>query len=122
MILNRKEATLMKLFVGLDVSSFDIKVCFLNSDGDQIKSFTVNNDLAAAMNLRDEIRKITKSRSIDVVRIGLESTSVHSIHPSLFLDNDEALQAQRAKVYVMNAKHIANFKKSYHDMDKADEI
>src|SRR5690625_4547528 len=122
MILNRKEATLMKLFVGLDVSSFDIKVCFLNSDGDQIKSFTVNNDLPGAMHLRDEILNTTKGQSIDVLRIGLESTSVYSFHPSMFLDNDESLQALGAKVYVMNPKQIANFKKSYNDMDKTDEI
>jgi len=25
----------MKLFVGLNVSSFDIKVCFLNGEGDE---------------------------------------------------------------------------------------
>src|SRR5699024_10966997 len=122
MILNRKEATLLKLFVGLDVSSFDIKVCFLNSDGDQIKSFTVNNDLPGAMHLRYEILNTTKGQSIDVLRIGLESTSVYSFHPSMFLDNDESLQALDAKVYVMNPKQIANFKKSYNDMDKTDEI
>src|SRR5699024_12425188 len=34
MILNRKESTLMILFVVLAVSSCDIKACFLNSDGD----------------------------------------------------------------------------------------
>src|SRR5699024_11478509 len=40
----------------------------------------------------------------------------------MFLDNDEYLQALGAKVYVMNPKQIANFKKSYSDMDKTDEI
>ena len=44
----------MKLFVGLDVNSFDIKVCFLNGEGDQINSFTVNNDLPGATTLSDE--------------------------------------------------------------------
>jgi len=32
----------MKLFVGLDVSSFDIKVCFLDGEGDKLSSFTVD--------------------------------------------------------------------------------
>src|SRR5699024_3135426 len=121
MILNRKEATLMKLFVGLDVSSFDIKVCFLNSDGDQIKSFTVSNDLQVAMYLCDMILITTKGQSIDVLRIWLESISVYSFHLSMFLVNDESLQALGAKVYVMNPKQIANFKKSYTAMDKTDE-
>lgn len=55
MILNRKEAIHMKLFVGLDVSSFDIKVCLLNGDGDQLNIFTIDNDLPGATHLRDEI-------------------------------------------------------------------
>src|SRR5699024_10989057 len=122
MILNRKEATLMKLFVGLDVSSFDIKVCFLNSDGDQIKSFTVNNDLPGAMHLRDEILNTTKGQSIDVLRIGLESTSVYRSHTYIFLNKDESIQALSDKIYVMNPKQIENLKKSYNDMDKTDEI
>src|SRR5699024_5821026 len=68
------------------------------------------------------ILNTTKGQSIGVLRIGLESTSVYSFHPSMFLDNDESLQALGAKVYVMNPKQIANFKKSYNDMDKTDEI
>jgi len=112
----------MKLFVGLDVSSFDIKVCFLNGDGNQLHSFTVANDLPGATHLRDEILNTAKEQSVDVLRIGLESTSVYSFHPSMFLDNDEYLRALGAKVYVMNPKQIANFKKSYSDMNKTDEI
>ena len=110
----------MKLFVGLDVSSFDIKVCFLNGDGDQLKSFTTANDLPGATRLRDEILHTVKDQSVDVLRIGLESTSVYSFHPSMFLHNDSALRALGAKVFVMNPKQIANFKKSYSDMDKTD--
>src|SRR5699024_3755603 len=75
-----------------------------------------------AMHLRDDILNTTKGQSIGVLRIGLESTSVYSFHPSMFLDNDESLQALGAKVYVMNPKEMANFKKSYNDIDKTDEI
>jgi transposase len=112
----------MKLFVGLDVSSFDIKVCFLDGEGEQLKSFTTANDLPGATQLRDEILDTAKNRSVDVLRIGLESTSVYSFHPSMFLHNDECMRGLGAKVFVMNPKQIANFKKSYSDMDKTDEI
>lgn len=112
----------MKLFVGLDVSSFDIKVCFLNGEGDELNSFTVNNDLPGATQLRDEILKIDQNQSISVLRIGLESTSVYSFHPSMFLHNDESIRSLGGQVLVMNPKQIANFKKSYSDMDKTDEI
>jgi transposase len=112
----------MKLFVGLDVSSFDIKVCFLNGEGTELKTFTTANDLPGATHLRDEILHTTEGTSLDVLRIGLESTSVYSFHPSMFLHNDASMQALGAKVFVMNPKQIANFKKSYSDMDKTDEI
>src|SRR5699024_3388211 len=74
------------------------------------------------MHLRDDILNTTKGQSIVVLRIVLESTSVYSFHPYMSLDNDESLQALGAEVYVMNPKQIANFKKSYIDMDKTDEI
>src|SRR5699024_607336 len=112
----------MYLFVGLDVSSFDIKVCFLNGEGDPLHSFTVANDLPGATQLRDEILKAVQDQSVQKLRIGLESTSVYSFHPSMFLHNDKAIRALGGQVFVMNPKQIANFKKSYSDMDKTDEI
>src|SRR5699024_1737280 len=112
----------MKLFVGLDVSSFDIKVCFLNGEGDELKSFTVANDLPGATQLRDEIVKVAENQSVSQLRIGLESTSVYSFHPSMFLHNDKFIRSLGGQVLVMNPKQIANFKKSYSDMDKTDEI
>lgn len=112
----------MKLFVGLDVSSFDIKVCFLNGEGEQLNSFTVSNDLPGATQLRDEILNTTEAQYVTTLRIGLESTSVYSFHPSMFLHNDESIQDLGGQVLVMNPKQIANFKKSYSDMDKTDEI
>src|SRR5690625_73826 len=97
----------MKLFVGLDVSSFDIKVCFLNGEGDELKAFTVTNDLPGATQLRDEILNVVQDQSIDELRIGLESTSVYSFHPSMFLHHDESLRALGGQVLVMNPNQIA---------------
>src|SRR5690606_23293164 len=97
-------------------------VCFLNGEGDQISSFTVSNDLPGATKLRDEILEAVKDQNVNTLRIGLEATSVYSFHPSMFLHNDESIQALGGQVLVMNPKQIANFKKSYSDMDMTDEI
>jgi transposase len=40
----------------------------------------------------------------------------------MFLHHDEDLKSLGAQVFVMNPKQIANFKKSYSDMNKTDEI
>lgn len=112
----------MKLYVGLDIRSFDIKVCILDGEGNQVRSFTVTNDLPGATKLRDQIVDCAENQAIQVIKIGLESTSVYSFHPSMFLNADESLRKLGAKVFVMNPKQIVNFKKSYSDMDKTDEI
>lgn len=47
----------MRLFAGLDVSSFDIKVCILNGEGEKLDSFSVNNDLPGATTLKERLLK-----------------------------------------------------------------
>ena len=86
-----------------------------------MKTFTVDNDLPGATKLRDEILHTVQGESVHELRIGLKSTSVYSFHPSMFLHNDEFIQALGGQVFVMNPKQIANFKKSYSDMDKSIE-
>lgn len=112
----------MRLFVGLDVSSFDIKTCILNGDGEKLDSFSVNNDLPGAIALKERLLQRIANPKVKIFKIGLESTSVYSFHPSMFLHYDKELQSFGAKVFLMNPKQITNFKKSYSDMDKTDEI
>src|SRR5699024_4042203 len=112
----------MKLIVGLDVSSFDIKVCLLDGEGDKLSSLTVDNDLPGATQLRDAILNIIQGKHVSELSIGIESTSVDSFHTSMWVKNNESIQALGGQVFVMNQKQKANFKKSYSDMDKTDEI
>src|SRR5699024_2234766 len=112
----------MRFFVGLDVSSFDMKVCVLDQDGARVDTFSVSNDLPGATELKERLLDLTADTEVDILKIGLESTSVYSFHPSMFLHHDADLKALGAKVFVMNPKQIANFKKSYSDMNKTDEI
>jgi transposase len=99
-----------------------MKVCFLNGEGEKVDAFSVTNDLLGATVLKERLLEHLAGKEVDVLKIGLESTSVYSFHPSMFLHHDEDLQAFGAKVFVMNPKQIANFKKSYSDMNKTDEL
>lgn len=112
----------MRLFVGLDVSSFDMKGCILDQEGSKVDTFTVSNDPPGATVLKERILGLAKGRKVESVKIGLESTSVYSFHPSMFLHYDEDLKVFDTQVFVINPKQIANFKKSYSDMNKTDEI
>jgi transposase len=112
----------LKLFVGIDVSSQDLKVCIMDLNGDTLKSFAVNNNLDGASYLRDQIINLADLHSSIEIQIGMEATSVYSWHPSMFLNEDEALTKRQTKVYTINPKLIKKFKEAYVDLDKNDYI
>lgn len=112
----------MRLFVGLDVSSFDMKVCFLNGEGEKLNSFSIGNNLPGATILKERLLHCVADEEVETLKIALESTFVYSFHPSMFLHHDEDLTRFRAQVFLLNPKQVANFKKSYSDMNKIHEI
>lgn len=112
----------MKLFVGIDVSSEDLKVCTMNADGDTLDSFTVLNNHDGATHLRDKLLSLAKKNETKEILIGLESTSVYSWHPAMFLHEDDSLQKHGGKVFTINPKLISKFREAYSELDKTDYV
>lgn len=112
----------MKLFVGIDVSSQELEACLMNPDGEKLDTLKVNNDLQGASHLRDRIVAAADKLSASEIHIGLESTSVYSWHPAMYLHQDPALKARNAKVFTINPKLISKFKEAYPDLDKTDRL
>lgn len=112
----------MKLFVGIDVSSQDMKACIMDHVGETLASPTVQNNLVGASFLRDQILHFANKLSPQNIEIGLESTSVYSWHPAMFFHEDKDLQGFHTKVYTINPKLIKKFKEAYVDLDKNDHI
>lgn len=112
----------MKLFVGIDVSSQDMKACVMNIEGETLTAFTVQNNLTGASHLRDQIVEIAQKNSISEIHIGMEATSVYSWHPAMFFHEAESLREFKTKVFTINPKLIKKFKESYVDLDKTDQI
>jgi len=112
----------MKLFVGIDVSSQDMKVCVMDVAGETLLSLTVDNNLIGASYLRDQIVDIAQKNLIQEIRIGMEATSVYSWHPAMFFHEDESLKKFKVQVFTINPKLINKFKESYVDLDKTDHI
>ena len=94
----------------------------MDLNGDTLKSFAVNNNLDGASYLRDQIINLADLHSSIEIQIGMEATSVYSWHPSMFLNEDEALTKRQTKVYTINPKLIKKFKEAYVDLDKNDYI
>ena len=112
----------MRLFVGIDVSSEDLKVCAMNIDGDTLEAFTVLNNYDGATHLRDKLLSLADQVKPKEIHIGLESTSVYSWHPAMFLHEDSSLQERGTKVFTINPKLISKFREAYSDLDKTDYV
>lgn len=112
----------MKLFVGIDVSSFDLKVCFMNGDGDVLKRLTVANSPIGANAIVEGILAITFGIAAPTIHVGMESTSVYSWHPAIYLNEAPSLKGLNAKVFTINPKIIKDFKEAYNDLDKTDVV
>ncbi|BDP71993.1 hypothetical protein EfmAA94_31660 (plasmid) [Enterococcus faecium] len=84
----------MKLFVGIDVSSEKLDVCFLTDDNQLsiLSEISVANDIEGASFIRETILEFNDSYHFDQIVIGMESTSMYSFHPSMFFHEDEKLK------------------------------
>lgn len=112
----------MKLFVGIDVSSQELEACLMNPDGDKLETLTVKNNLDGASHLRDRIVAIADKHLSSEIHIGLEATSVYSWHPAMYMHEDPALKARKAKVFTLNPKLVSKFREAYPDLDKTDRL
>jgi transposase len=112
----------LKLFVGIDVSSEELEVCFMDPDGGTLETLKVENNLDGAAHLRDRIVAVADKLPSSEIHIGLEATSVYSWHPAMYLHEQEQLQQRNAKVFTLNPKLVNKFREAYADMDKTDRI
>lgn len=111
----------MKLFVGIDVSSQKLDVCFMDSEDHILHEATLLNDITGASKIKEIILKLNEKLEYDVIKVGMESTSVYSFHPATFLAEDAELKNLGIEVIVQNPKAIARFKRLFEE-DKTDTI
>jgi len=111
----------MKLFVGMNVSSLSLDVCFLDSNDQILNQCSFANDLNGASRIKELILEYHSKVPYESILVGMESTSVYSFHPASFLYEDPDLKALGVKVVVQNPKAIARFKGLF-DEDKTDKV
>lgn len=108
------------LFVGIDVSTKHNQACAVNFD--QVihfnKSFDNNPD--GSTHLFDNVVSIIEKHNYDEVIFVAESTSVYDYHVCSFLIDCLTSINVNSVVYSVNAKSIANYKKSYVELEKTD--
>jgi len=112
----------MKLFVGIDVSSEKLDVCFLDSHDTTLKEITLSNDINGANAIQQDVLQFHETFSYEKIVIGMESTSIYSFHPATFLHEDQALKSLGiVEVVVQNPTAIHRYKNVFVE-DKNDRI
>ena len=110
-----------KLHVGLDVSQKSVATCFLLDDGTEpVKRFSFEHNPAGVDKLVAKINAAAEEIGTDQLLVGMETTGLLWWHLSEALRNCERLEHLQPRVYAINAKLVAHFKKAYVEMDKTD--
>ena len=117
-----KNNILSTLFVGIDVSSKTNVLCALDFQGNKLLNLKALNNQPGAEAILESILNCLNSNSLKYIVIALESTSFYSTHIANFLGSNEVLLAFRPLVYCLNPKTVANYRKSFVDMDKTDPL
>jgi transposase len=117
-----KNKVLSTLFVGIDVGSKTNVLCALDFQGNKFLNLKVLNNRPGAEIMLDNILECLNSNSLKYVVIALESTSFYSTHVANFLSSDEKILPFKPLVYCLNPKTVANYRKSFVDMDKTDPL
>ena len=102
----------MKLFVGIDVSSQRLDVCFLDSDDNVLYQGSLPNDINGASKIKGLILEFADIIHYDVIKVGLESTYVYSFHPATFLAEDVDLKGLGTEVIIKTLKLLPALKAS----------
>lgn len=111
----------MNLFVGLDVSSEKLDVCFLSDDDNLtiLEEITLGNDIDGATTVKEKVITFQEAYGFNQVIMGMESTSMYSFHPAMFFNQDKELKAINTIVTIENPFRISQFSRMF-DEDKTD--
>ena len=113
---------LTTLFVGIDVSSQNNVVYAMDFHKHKLLSCTVANNQQGAVCLGRRIVELMEGSEFQAVVFALESTSFYSLHIANYLSSDPTMLALHPSVYCLNPKQISNYRKSYVDLQKNDQL
>ena len=111
---------LTTLYVGIDVSKNSNQVCALNFESKKLINSSFKNNQEGAEELESKLIELCIKNELKNIIIVLESTGVFSYHIANYLSTSHALLKFDAIVYVVNAKMVKNYAKSYIDTSKTD--
>ncbi len=111
---------LTTIYVGIDVSKNSNQVCALTFESKKLINSPFKNNQEGALELESKLIKLCIKNDLKDIIIVLESTGVYSYHIANYLSTSHGLLKFNTTVYVVNAKMVKNYAKSYIDTSKTD--
>lgn len=115
---------LSTLCVGLDIGSRCNFITALNFDSDRLINMrSVPNATSGVEAMETMILKVLKANSqFKYLLIAMESTSFYGVHVANYLSTSDQLKPYGVKVFCLNPKEVANYKKSFVGLGKNDGL
>ena len=115
---------LSTLCVGLDIGSRNNYITALDFDSNfLIKMKPVPNAVSGVEKMESMILAVLEANSqFKYLLIAMESTSFYGVHVANYLSTCDRLKPYAVKVYCLNPKEVANYKKSFTGLGKNDGL
>ena len=112
---------MVPIYIGIDVSSNDLKICMLDASGQiLVNKFTVTNDDPGSSILISKIIEVSSKYSFDKIFIGLEATATFGCPLQYVLADSPLLKPFYPTITVFNPNIIFEFRKSFGNLPKND--
>ncbi len=115
---------LSTLCVGLDIGSRGNFITALNFDSDRLINMRPVPNTASGVEAMESmiLAVLEKNLQFRYLLIALESTSFYGVHVANYLSTSDQLKPYDVKVFCLNPKTIANYRKSFTGLGKNDGI
>lgn len=108
------------LYVGIDVSTQTNQVCAMNFEQIVFFNLSFQNTPEGCDALISTLYAFIDKEKFDAMTIVTESTSVYDYHVCTYLSSKLSITNLKITIYSVNARSIANYRKSYVEMEKTD--
>lgn len=115
---------LSTLCVGLDIGSRNNYITALDFDSNPLINMQhVQNAISGAEEMESMIHHVLKANpQFRYLLIAMESTSFYGVHVANYLSTSDLLEPYGVKVFCLNPKEVANYKKSFTGLGKNDGL
>ena len=111
------------LFVGVDVHRQQNVFCVMDQDGQELSErFSFDNNRPGTQELVGRLAHLMQEGDYEQLQLGAEATGLYWLHFCMTLSQDPMLNQWPLTLYAVNPRLTANYKRSFSDLDKTDDI